>query len=62
MVSQVWKALNDHLTMSHEKSLHDALQEATFPLHRIIYSTILLSDRVVFTLLAPTRMPQERLK
>jgi len=48
--------------MSHIKAFHTPLNEVTFCLHGIIYSTVVPVDSVVFTLLAPTRMPQEHPK
>lgn len=62
MVFQEWKPLNDQLSMSHIKPLHTVLHEETFSLHGIIYGPTVTSDRVVFTLMAPIRIPQEYLK
>lgn len=62
MVFQEGKPLNDQLNTSHVNPLHTVLHEEAFSLHGIIYGHMVTFDRVVFTLLAPIRMPQEYLK
>lgn len=62
MVSPIRKTLNDQLNIFLAKPLHTVLNEVTFSPHGIIYSTFVPFDSVVFTLLAPIRMPQEHPK